>query len=128
MRWQPGKEQREAARRRHQALREWRGLPERPDPSHRQHSLADLVPQWLKKLGLERRVTEQELAARWREVVGEFAAQHSRPQRLRHGVLTVVVSQPAVLYSLDRSRQTVLEKIKERLPAVEVKNVRFQAG
>ncbi len=108
------------------ALREWRGLPEdeRPD---RTVSTADAVTALISRLGLTERIDEGEILAAWREVVGDFIAQHSTPVRLVDGILHVQVLQPSVRYELDRTwRPEILKKLRAQFGAKTVKDLRFR--
>jgi len=80
------------------------------------------------ELGLTKRLREEEVLAAWREIVGEFIAQHSSPQRLVEGVLHVRVLQASMHYELDRTlRQDIVAKLKRRFGRT-VRDVRFRVG
>lgn len=107
-------------------LREWRGLPddERPD---RTVTAADAVQALVSRLGLAERINEGDILAAWKEVVGEFIAQHSTPVRLVDGILHIQVLQPSVRYELDRTwRPEILKKLREQFGAKTVKDLRFR--
>jgi len=118
----------ERFRRRSRALLEWRGLPEVPNPGRNQHATAALVPKLLAKLGLAGRLRDEDIAAAWHAIAGEFAARFSHPQKLRHRTLVVAVSQPAVLWTLDRSKSTLLARLQEKFGKDVIRELRFQAG
>ncbi|MGI8605423.1 MAG: DciA family protein [Verrucomicrobiales bacterium] len=113
---------------RHRALQEWRLLPEKADPDRHQHSAATLVAALLDKLGLGQRMREEEVAAAWAAIVGDFSARHSRPMRLKYRILTVAVAQPAVLFTLDRSKGTILARLQERFGSSVIRDLKFRAG
>jgi predicted nucleic acid-binding Zn ribbon protein len=107
-------------------LREWRGLPEdsRPD---RTVTAAEAVQSLVSRLGLSERINEGDILAAWREVVGEFIAQHSKPTRLVDGILHIQVLQPSVRYELDRTwRPEILKKLRAQFGARTVKDLRFR--
>lgn len=80
------------------------------------------------KLGLAKRVREEEILRAWEEIAGPFIAQHSTPQRLVEGVLHIRVLQPTMLYELDRTlRPEILAKLKERFGRT-VRDVKFRVG
>ena len=118
----------ERFRRRSRALLEWRGLPEVPSPQRNQHETASLVPKLLAKLGLANRLRDEDIASSWRSIAGEFAAGFSHPQKLRHRTLVVSVSQPAVLWTLDRNKATLLARLQEKFGREVIRDLRFQAG
>ena len=113
---------------RKKVLAEWRGLPEEPQPRERDVNPSDALKKLLRKLGLSDRLNEQEIRSAWREIVGEFLAEHSLPVAVRDGILTVQVIQPAVRYELDRSwKRDILRKLQARFGAKIVREVRFRA-
>lgn len=124
----PSRAEKEQFRRRSQALLEWRGLPEVPDPARNQQTTAALIPKLMGRLGLAGRLRDEEIAAAWRAIAGEFAARFSHPQKLRHRTLVVLVSQPAVLWTLDRSKSSLLARLQEKFGASVIRDLRFQAG
>lgn len=118
----------ERFRRRARVLMEWRGLPDPPNPARNQQSTASLIPKLMARLGLANRLRDEEIAAAWRTIAGEFAARFSHPQKMRHHTLVVAVSQPAVLWTLDRSKATLLARLQEKFGKDVIRDLRFQAG
>ena len=109
-------------------IAEWRGLPEIPFPADSSRLVGSIVEKVIAELGLAKRLREEEVLTAWREVVGDFIAQHSCPQRLAEGVLHVRVLQPSMLYALDRTlRHDIVAKLKARFGRT-VKDVRFRVG
>ena len=108
-------------------LQEWRGLPEAPDRPERCILASEALKKLLPKLGLTERLNEQEVQSTWREIVGDFLAEHSVPVSMREGVLIIQVLQPTVRYELDRSwKPEILRKLKERFGAKTIKEIRFR--
>lgn len=118
----------ERFRRRSRVLLEWRGLPDVPNPARNQQSTAALIPKLMARLGLAGRLRDEDIAAAWRTIAGEFAARFSHPQKMRHRTLVVAVSQPAVLWTLDRSKATLLARLQEKFGKDVIRDLRFQAG
>ncbi|MEQ1851675.1 MAG: DUF721 domain-containing protein [Chthoniobacteraceae bacterium] len=109
-------------------IAEWRGLPERPFPKDTSKPIGNVLEKVMADLGLGQRIREEEVRGAWREMVGEFIAQHSCPQRLVDGVLHVRVLQPSMLYELDRTlRPDIVAKLKKRFGRT-VRDVRFRVG
>jgi predicted nucleic acid-binding Zn ribbon protein len=109
-------------------IAEWRGLPETPFPQDTSQPVSEVLGKLLKQLGLQGRVREQEIMGAWKEIVGDFAAQHSTPVSLVEGVLYVRVLQPSMRYELENTwRREILRKLKERFPKG-VRDVRFRTG
>jgi predicted nucleic acid-binding Zn ribbon protein len=116
------------ARARAQALRDWRVLPEVKDPARRQHQAGAVVHTLIEKLGLADRFHYEEILAAWRSTVGEFSANHSHPLSLKHRVLTIAVGQPSILWTLDRSKATILTRLQEKFGCDVIRDLKFRAG
>ncbi len=111
------------------ALREWRGLPEFPFVRDTAKPVADTLAKVMSGLGLKDRLREEEVLQAWAEMVGDFIATHSAPQRLKDGVLSVRVLQPTVHFELDRVwKPQILAKFKKRFGARTVREIRFRIG
>lgn len=90
---------------------------------------SDAVHKLMKSLGLDQRLKADAVLAAWREIVGDFFADHSAPQQLKDGVLFVSVLQPTVHYELDRVwKREVLAKLKSRFGARTVREIKFRLG
>lgn len=114
---------------RSRVLEEWRGLPEPVRSRDRTVSLAETVPAFLKGLGLEERYHEEEMMRAWRDLVGDFIAEHSRPLKIQGGVLVVQVLQPTLHYDLERTlKGRLLKKIQDRFGARKIRDIRFMRG
>jgi predicted nucleic acid-binding Zn ribbon protein len=82
----------------------------------------------MKDLGLSDRMTEEQIIAAWREIVGEFLAGHSKPNRLYEGILYVRVLQSSMMFELERTfRKEILEKLRKRFGRA-IRDVRFKMG
>jgi len=112
---------------RQRVLADWRGLPDPPAKADRCVTAGDALKKLLPRLGLTERLNEQEVQNAWREIVGDFLAEHSTPTSMKEGILIVQVLQPTVRYELDRSwKPEILRKLKARFGAKAVKEVRFR--
>jgi predicted nucleic acid-binding Zn ribbon protein len=112
---------------RRKALAEWRGIEDPLRKSDRCASVAELLQKVMPKLGLADRLSEQQITGAWRDVVGDFLAQHSLPVGLSGGVLTVQVVQPSVRYELDRNwKSDILAKLQARFGPRTVREIRFR--
>ena len=109
-------------------IAEWRGLPEQPFPADSARTIGHVVEKVIAELGLGKRLREEEVLTAWREVVGDFIARHSSPQRLMDGVLHVRVLQPSMHYELNTTlRADIVAKMKQRFGRT-VRDVRFRVG
>jgi predicted nucleic acid-binding Zn ribbon protein len=109
-------------------IAEWRGLPDIPFPRDTSQPIGPVLTKLLKELGLGDRLREEEVINGWREIVGDFLAEHSLPQRLVDGVLQVRVLQPAMRYEMETTWRTeIVRKLRERFGRV-VRDVKFRVG
>jgi predicted nucleic acid-binding Zn ribbon protein len=110
-------------------LAEWRGLLEVPFARENERRVGEVIGAVMKSLGLEGRLREEEVKKSWKEIVGEFVAKHSSPQKMADGVLFVRVLQPTLRFELERVwKRDILAKLKARFGARTVKDVKFQIG
>jgi len=112
---------------RKRVLEDWRGLPEPPERPERCVAVAEALKKLLPKLGLTERLNEQEVQSTWREIVGDFLAEHSLPISMREGILIIQVLQPTVRYELDRTwKPEILRKLRARFGAKTIREIRFR--
>jgi len=112
---------------RRKVIAEWRGLPDPPPQAERCLSVGALLEKLMPKLGLKDRMGEAQIMDAWKEIVGDFLAQHSIPSGLQSGVLTVQVVQPTVRYELDRTwKPEILKKLQARFGPRIVREIRFR--
>ncbi len=115
MKWSPAK----------RLLQEWRGLPGEPRPD-RAKAVSDVLGKLLPKLGIEGRIREADILRVWSEIVGEFIAQHSQPDRLVAGTLHIRVIQSSVRYELDRVwKPEIVRKLRERFSERTIRDIKF---
>ena len=74
-------------------------------------------------------IKEGDILAAWKEVVGEFIAQNSKPTKLKNKILFVRVLQPSVHCVLEQEfKPVILQKLKKRFGAGTVRSIRFSLG
>ena len=106
-------------------VEEWRGLPEKRE-ERPIVAVSTAIHQLIAKLGLRERINEADIMACWRDIVGDFLAQHSQPSRLVKGVLHIQVMQSSVRYELDRTwRAEILSKLQARFGKTAIKDIRL---
>jgi len=110
-------------------LSEWRGYREKAAPPDRMRAVGETLEKVMRRLGLEERLTESQILGAWKEIVGDWFALHTCPDRIRDGVLHVRVVQSSVLYELDRNcKARIIQKLKARFGASRVRDIRFRIG
>ena len=90
--------------------------------------VADLLEPIIKQAGLRERVQLEEVLAAWREIVGDFLFQHSRPDSVSRGILKVRLLQPAVHHALTMEKPRILKRLREKLGHVGIRDLRFSHG
>lgn len=88
----------------------------------------EIVTQVLKSWKLDERLREDDLAAAWQELVGDFIAQYTAPHSLNRGILVVRVLQPALHHSLMMEKPKLLKRLQARFGVKELKDIRFRHG
>lgn len=81
--------------------------------------------QAVRQLGLEQRLKQMRVMEEWAELVGESISQISKPDHIRDGILYVRVTSMAWRTELGFHKQTILEKIAEKLDKKLIKDIRF---
>jgi predicted nucleic acid-binding Zn ribbon protein len=110
-------------------LSEWRGYREKAAAPERTQAVSDALEKVMKQLGLQERLTESQILAAWREIVGEWFFLHTCPDRLRDGVLFVRVVQSSVHFELDRNcKPRIIQKLKAKFPGTRIRDVKFRLG
>lgn len=89
--------------------------------------IGDVLPDLLRRLGLEQRFKEQQLLTLWPEVVGPELAARTRASRIDRGVLHVHVGHGAWMQELHFIERDLVVKLRAAAPGVELKRIRFSA-
>jgi predicted nucleic acid-binding Zn ribbon protein len=98
-----------------------------PPAPHRDQPLTAILPEVMKKIGLEQPMWEQTLLREWPAIVGPQVAQHTRPGRLERCQLYVYVANSAWLSELKRyGEKKILAKLQERFGTQRIKGLRLQ--
>ena len=88
-------------------------------------TLASTMDTLIQNFGWQTKVAEAELFSNWKELVGDRVAESSFPEDLSKGILTVRCKSTAWATQLRLMGNDILVKIGERLPDLEVKELRF---
>jgi predicted nucleic acid-binding Zn ribbon protein len=109
-------------------LREWQPFGVNPNiPTG--NPASQLVPQVMKKLGLEQRLQQSQVFFLWSEIVGSDIARHAQPISLRNGLLVVTVNHPIWLQELSRFHKVLmLQKVQGRIGKTAVRDICFRIG
>ena len=98
--------------------------PPAPDQST---DIGEVIPELMRKMGLQNRLWEKELIDEWVSLVGPQVAAHARPGRIDRKILYVFVSHPGWLSELSRyGQKEILKKLQDRFGSDKVKGIRLQ--
>lgn len=115
-------------RRRHALIAAWRGVADGPLQNLPTSSVADLVGKIVAEAGIGDRLKLEEILTAWKEIVGDFLCQHSRPDSIQRGVLMVRVLQPTVHHALTMERSRILKRLQAKLKNSGIKDIRLKHG
>lgn len=117
-----------AQRRRHALVAAWRGMPDGPVMDVPVKSVADLIGPIVAQAGVGERLKLEEIQTAWRDIVGEFLYQSSRPDSIQRGILSIRVLQPTVHHALAMEKPRILKRLKEKLKGTVIKDLRLKHG
>lgn len=89
--------------------------------------VSEILPAILKKIGLARRLEEQEVLAIWREVVGDEIAARTEALRFARGVLHIHVTHGAWMQELHFMEREILRRFEEIIPGANIQKIRFSS-
>lgn len=104
----------------------WEPLPTGPDDEPA--PMAPTLDRLVRHLGASSTGTLQQVFGRWPELVGAQVADHSRPVRLREGVLSLVVDEPAWATQLRLLEAELLTRLAAVLGPGVVTGLRVRVG
>lgn len=92
------------------------------------HSLKDIVSGTLRQLGIIQRFNAETVVLRWRQIVGGDIAAHTRPDKIRRGVLTVGTASGVWAHHLSTMKEDIIAKINSFAGSKVVIDIKFTAG
>ena len=91
-------------------------------------TFADLLPAVVARLGGASRSLDQRVFMAYDRAAGSQLATHSRPERLKEGMLIVRVESSALAQELSMYKRTLIERITQELGEPLVKDIRTRVG
>jgi predicted nucleic acid-binding Zn ribbon protein len=88
-------------------------------------SLAAVLSQLMRRLGLEDELHGWRAVEDWARVVGPRVARHTRAVAFEHGVLRVEVEGSAWMHELGYLKQELIKAVNRELGASRVREIRF---
>ena len=113
---------------REQILREWRGHDEAKDLNSGIHKPGEFMASILQSAGMTDGLHEDEVRESWRELAGDFIAQHTDPVSVAKGRLTLRVTQPAMRFHLEQMKPMLLERVRAKLGEQHISSIHFTLG
>lgn len=113
---------------RHRLISAWRGVEDGPLNDCEAVGVGELLPAILKGWKLDEKQRGEEMTAAWREIVGDFFAQHTAPDSIKRGVLTVRVLHSTIQHTLTMEKPRLLAKLQERFGKDVVRDMKFRHG
>jgi len=91
--------------------------------------IADLLPGFLERFDDNKNLEKEEVFKAWYDIIGENLRAFTRPVRLEHGTLQVVVKSQT-LYSLlcTHEKARLLTELQKRFSKKKIKNIHFRIG
>jgi len=90
--------------------------------------VSGLLDQILQSLGLEERLEQAKALVIWDSVVGPQIAAHTRPLKIREGVLEVCVDQPVWMQQLQLMKRQILAKLNASLGEAALRDIFLKRG
>jgi predicted nucleic acid-binding Zn ribbon protein len=115
-------------RHKHELLTDWYGLAPSVLGSRKAVTAEQMLKKIIVELKLEDRVAMEEMQKDWRENVGDFVANHSQPESLNKGELTVRVLQATVHHHLKMQEKMILKRLQDRYGKGKIRRLYFRLG
>jgi hypothetical protein len=90
--------------------------------------LGQVLEKSLKRIDPSGRLAEYGVWPIWNEVVGDIIARNAQPEKIRNGTLFVKVSSHVWMQQLQYMKDTITDKVNEKLGREVVKNIFFYVG
>ena len=93
----------------------------------RTSKISDLIPAFLKEVGLEDKLWQQALLTEWSQLVGEQVARRARPGKIQNRILSIFVTNSVWLNELTRySKPQILKNLQARFGPDLIRDIRLQ--
>jgi predicted nucleic acid-binding Zn ribbon protein len=90
--------------------------------------LKDIISGLLKNDDLPFNPADAQIWATWEEAVGKAIAGHARPSWIKNGCLRVIVSDSIWLQELEYVKDTIIEKVNEKLRRNAIQRIDLRFG
>jgi len=90
--------------------------------------LGEVLQKSLKRIDPSGRLAEYGVWPIWNDLVGDIIARNAQPEKIRNGTLFVKVSSHVWMQQLQYMKDTITDKVNEKLGREVVKNIFFYVG
>ena len=101
---------------------------QRPAGSRRPQPIAEVLSELLARRGYARVEASAQLAAVWRETVGDLLAESTMPGRIRGHTLEIVVADSTLVQEFTIRKAELLSGLNHPLPERNIRDLRFRVG
>jgi len=91
-------------------------------------SLGEVLENFLKRSGLDRRIREQKILNSWDRAVGEAIAERTQPVSVKNRVLRVKVTNSVWMQELQFMKDLIIKKLHEQIGENLLQDLRFFMG
>jgi hypothetical protein len=92
------------------------------------HSLGEVLGNFLKRSGLDRKIREQKVLNSWDRAVGEAIAERTQPVSVKNRVLRVKVTNSVWMQELQFMKDLIIKKLHEQIGENFLQDLRFFIG
>lgn len=93
--------------------------------SRKVRSISELLPEILRREGLETPLQQKRLLASWDQVVGESVAKYTGDKFIKNQTLYVKILSPALRADLSLSRSLLVKRLNEAAKAFVISDIKF---
>lgn len=90
--------------------------------------IGDVVEETVSKLDIAKKMRQYRLWQCWKEIAGPAIYLNARPVRWNRDILVVAVKHASWMQELTYLKAKLIEKIKEKIPEINISDVRFEIG
>jgi hypothetical protein len=90
--------------------------------------LGNVLDKSLKRIDPSGRLAEYSVWPIWNDMVGDIIARNAQPEKIRQGTLFVKVSSHVWMQQLQYMKDTIADKLNQKLGCEAVKNIFFYVG
>jgi hypothetical protein len=91
-------------------------------------SMGEVLGEFLKRTGINRRIEEQRLLDSWEKAVGEGVAERTQPIGVKNRILQIKVANSVWMQELQFKKELILQKLRQQTGENVLRGLRFFIG